>query len=313
MERIPLADWVNALVLYLRVNFRTFFRGVSEQVTSFVDGIEAVLLGPFPLVFGVLVALATLAAARRSMRSAVGFGLFTALGLGLIHNLGLWGRTMDTLALVLAAGFVSLAIGLPLGVLMARVGLARALLKPALDFMQTMPAFVYLIPAIVFFNIGTASALFATVVFASPAMIRLVAHGIEHVDKEVVEASEAFGATWWQTLWKVQVPLARPSILVGLNQTLMLSLSMVVIAAMIGAGGLGAVVLEGLATVNAGRGFEGGISIVILAVVVDRITQAFGAARKPGQGGILSTLRRMARAQMGSRHAEDVPLALEKP
>ena len=180
---------------------------------------------------------------------------------------------MDTLALVLSSTFIALIMGIPLGIWAGNSDRAEKALRPILDFMQTMPAFVYLIPAVLFFGLGAVPGAFATVIFAMPPVVRLTSLGIRQVPEDIVEATQSFGATKRQLLLKVQLPLALPTILTGVNQTIMLSLSMVVIAAMIAAGGLGEIVLKGITQMQIGTGFEGGIAVVILAIVLDRITQ----------------------------------------
>lgn len=198
----------------------------------------------------------------------------------LILNLGLWDNTIKTLALVLAATLIALIIGLPLGILMAKNNTANKLIRPILDFMQTMPAFVYLIPAVYFFDLGTVPGAVATIIFAMPPVVRLTNLGIRQVPADVVEAAKSFGATSSQLLYKVQMPLAVPTIMAGLNQTIMLSLSMVVISAMIGADGLGKTVYEGITQMNIAKGFEGGLAVVIMAMLLDRITQRLGTTQK---------------------------------
>ena len=187
---------------------------------------------------------------------------------------------MQTLALVLSSTSLALLLGIPLGIWSARSPRCNQVLRPILDLMQTMPAFVYLIPAVLFFGLGTVPGAFATIIFAMPPVVRLTGLGIRQVPREVIEASHSFGATSWQLLYKVQLPLALPTILTGINQTIMMSLSMVVIAAMISAGGLGEVVLKGITQMKIGLGFEGGIAVVILAIVLDRITQGIAQMKK---------------------------------
>lgn len=209
------------------------------------------------------------------------FAIFTVLALALIEHMGLWAATMESLSLVLAATIIAIVTGIPLGIAMARSETIAALIRPVLDLMQTMPAFVYLIPAAMFFGLGAVPGTIATVIFAMPPVVRLTNLGIRQVNEEFVEAGLAFGCTAKQLLLKVQLPNALPSIMTGINQTIMLSLSMVVIASMIGAGGLGNTVLTGIQRLDVGTGFEGGLAVVILAVVLDRITQSFGKPR-PG-------------------------------
>jgi glycine betaine/proline transport system permease protein len=199
--------------------------------------------------------------------------------------LGLWDLMLQTLTLMLISSLVALLIGLPSGILTAKYKLARALVLPTLDVMQTMPSFVYLIPALMLFGLGKVPAILATVIYALPPMIRLTALGIDHVDPEIKEAATAFGVTPLQMLLNVELPLARPSIMAGVNQTIMLALSMVVVASMIGARGLGEQVLNGIQSLDVGEGLEAGIGIVILAVVLDRITQGFGARRASDGAG----------------------------
>lgn len=202
------------------------------------------------------------------------------LGFALIWNLGLWGPTISTLALVVVATLIAVAVGLPIGVLAAIFTGANRVTMPILDFMQTMPAFVYLIPAIPFFGLGPVSAIFSTVIFAMPPAIRLTCLGIQQVPKDLIEAADSFGANRRQKLFKIQIPLAMPTIMAGINQTIMLSLSMVVIAAMIGAKGLGGEVWKAIQRFEPGNGFEAGIGVVILAMALDRMTQKLGVRKK---------------------------------
>jgi glycine betaine/proline transport system permease protein len=212
--------------------------------------------------------------------------LFALLALGLVYGMGLWNEMVSTLALVLAASLIALLFGIPLGIAMARSDLVKTITRPVLDLMQTMPSFVYLIPAAMFFGLGQVPGTIATVIFSMPPAVRLTDLGIRTVDAEHVEAGLAFGCTRRQLLYKVQLPLALPSIMAGVNQTIMLALSMVVIASMIGAGGLGSTVLTGIQRLDVGQGFQGGIAVVILAVILDRITQSFGR----GGGGFSEAL-----------------------
>ncbi|QYY36753.1 ABC transporter permease subunit [Ruficoccus sp. ZRK36] len=211
-----------------------------------------------------------------------GTGMFAmaVIGFLLVMSMSMWDLTMLTLAMVLAATGFALVIGVPLGILAARSKLAEKIIRPVLDFMQTLPAFVYLIPAVIFFNLGVVPGAFATLIFAMPPAVRFTTLGIRQVPEEVVEAAHAFGANDWQMLVKAQLPIAMPTILAGLNQTIMLALSMVVIVGMIGAGGLGEAVLSGITQMQIGYGFESGISIVILAIYLDRLTQALGSQKK---------------------------------
>ena len=212
-------------------------------------------------------------------RRSRGISLFTLVGLGLIWNMGLWDATVSTIALVLISTLVAILIGMPLGILSAMYKPVHRVVMPILDVMQTMPAFVYLIPAIPFFGLGKVAAIFSTVVFAMPPAIRLTCLGIRQVPGELVECAEAFGSSRWQRLVKLELPLATPTIMAGINQTVMLALSMVVIAAMIGAKGLGGEVWKAIQRLQMGAGFEAGIGIVIVAIVLDRVLQKVGGGR----------------------------------
>ena len=213
-----------------------------------------------------------------ALKVGKGMGAFTLLGLLLIWGMGFWEETMQTLALVLSSTCMALLIGIPLGIWAGKSERCNRMLRPVLDCMQTMPAFVYLIPAVLFFGLGTVPGAFATIIFAMPPVVRLTGLGIRQVPENVIEAARSFGATPRQLLFKVQLPLALPTILTGINQTIMMALSMVVVSAMISAGGLGEVVLKGITQMKIGLGFEGGIAVVILAIILDRITQ--GIAQK---------------------------------
>ncbi|MDV2117483.1 proline/glycine betaine ABC transporter permease [Alcaligenes faecalis] len=206
--------------------------------------------------------------------------LLYAGGLYLIGAMGLWDKLMQTFTLVLVATVFSVLIGVPVGILSARSRLLRKVLTPVLDVMQTMPSFVYLIPVLMLFGLGKVPAVLATVVYAVPPLIRLTSLGLQQVDKHVMEAAQAYGVTRWQMLMKVTLPLARPSIMAGINQTTMMALSMVVVASMIGAQGLGEDVLAGIQTLDIGRGLQAGVAIVILAIVIDRISQSFGRSQR---------------------------------
>jgi glycine betaine/proline transport system permease protein len=208
------------------------------------------------------------------------FGLFAAVSMTLIFGMQIWDETVSTLALVIGSSLLALLIGIPIGISMARNDGVEMVIRPVLDFMQTMPPFVYLIPAAIFFGLGKVPGAIATLIFAMPPAVRLTNLGIRQVSEENVEAGLAFGCTPRQLLFKVQLPLAMPSIMAGVNQTIMLALSMVVIASMIGAGGLGNTVLTGIQRLDVGLGFEGGLGVVLLAILLDRITQSFGAERR---------------------------------
>ncbi|MBN3727659.1 ABC transporter permease [Burkholderia sp. Ac-20379] len=266
---------VNFLFLHFRGGFDAFSAALGAVVKLLEDGLAAI---PFAAMVVVLVALAV-------WRRGAGFGAFTGLALLAIHYMGLWAQTVSTLALVVAATAFSLVIGVPLGIWGARSRRAGVVLRSLLDFMQTMPAFVYLIPAVILFGLGRVPAVIATIVFAMPPVVRLTTLGILQVREELIEAGRAFGSTNSQLLWKIQLPNALPSIMAGVNQTIMMALSMVVVASMIGAGGLGEYVLSGIQRLDIGIGFEGGLGVVLLAIVLDRLTESFGVkprkARKP--------------------------------
>jgi glycine betaine/proline transport system permease protein len=267
---VPVDRWATALVDFLMVHAQGFFDLVSVGLDALTFAIEELLLMPPAwLLTGLVTVLA-------GWRVGWRFALFTVAALTLIIGMQLWQETVATLALVIAATLVSLLLGIPLGILAARSDWVERMVRPVLDLMQTMPAFVYLIPAAMFFGLGRVPGVVATIVFAMPPAVRLTNLGIRQVPKELVEAGQAFGCTPRQLLLRVQLPLARPSIMAGVNQTIMLALSMVVIASMIGAGGLGDVVLRGIQRLDVGLGFEGGLGVVILAIVLDRITQSFG-------------------------------------
>lgn len=267
MNRIPLGQWVNDGVDWMLLYFGSAFDAFTDSVTLFTELIRD-KLGMVPW-YVIILAFALLAWRAKGWRLALG----TTVGLYLIYNLELWSAFLDTLILVLLASLVSFLIGIPLGILGARNDRFHKVLSPILDFMQTMPSFVYLIPALLFFRLGTVSAIFATVIFAMPPVIRLTDLGIRQVPVDLVEVGEAFGSDSKQMLWKIQLPLALPTIMAGINQTMMLSLSMVVISAMIGAQGLGAGVLAGISQMDIGKGFEYGLAVVIIAMILDRLSQ----------------------------------------
>ncbi|EXJ13483.1 ABC transporter permease [Imhoffiella purpurea] len=275
IPRLPLADWIDAGLDALTDHFASATKLVSDVVETGIEGAVDGLMWLPPWVSILLVAaLAWRLAGRRT-------ALLALLGLGLLWNLDLWEPTLQTLVLVLISTLVAVAIGAPLGIFAAISGGVYRVLFPILDFMQTMPAFVYLIPAIPFFGLGPVAAVFSTVIFAMPPAIRLTTLGIRQVPADLVEAADAFGSTKWQKLVKVQLPLAVPTIMAGINQTIMLALSMVVIAAMIGAQGLGGEVWRAIQRNEAGMGFEAGIAVVVLAMILDRITQGI-VRTKPG-------------------------------
>jgi len=266
-QLIPLDEWIQTAVDWTVLNYRDFFQVIKVPVELSLEGLEWLFatLPPF-----VVILLFAIAAWRYAGKRVT---VFTVLSFLLVGYLGLWDDTMTTLAMVICSVVFCAIVGIPLGIMSGRSDRFEMFLRPFLDAMQTTPAFVYLIPVVMLFSIGTVSGILATIVFALPPIIRLTSLGIRQVHPELVEAALAFGATPWQVLRKVQFPLAMPSVMAGLNQTIMMALSMVVIAALIGAGGLGNPVVQGLNTLEIGLATIGGLSIVLLAMVLDRITQ----------------------------------------
>ncbi|KFF12831.1 glycine/betaine ABC transporter [Chryseobacterium soli] len=268
-KTIDIGQYVETAINWLTENAKPLFDVIKNVGNSSIMGIEwALTHTPFYIIILLFTLLAWWKAGK-------GTTIMTVTGLTLIFLMGLWRETMETLALIFVATLTALVISVPLGIWAAKSKLAAKIIRPLLDLMQTMPAFVYLIPAVLFFSIGKVPGAFATIIFAMPPAVRLTTLGIEAVPKDIVEAARAFGATNRQILFKVELPLAMKTILAGINQTILLSLSMVVIAGMIAAGGLGEKVLEGINNLDIGLGFESGLSVVILAIVLDRITQGF--------------------------------------
>ncbi|MEU4064913.1 ABC transporter permease/substrate binding protein [Streptomyces wedmorensis] len=275
MPRLPLGQWVDSSVDWLQAQFSWLFDAVSTGVTGLYDGIDAVLSAPQPLLLAGI--LAVVAWWLRGLAAAV----LAFAGFCLVDSVQLWDEAMATLSLVLVSTLVTLVIAVPLGIWAARSKTVSAVLRPVLDFMQTMPAMVYLIPGIIFFGVGVVPGIIATIVFALPPGVRMTELGIRQVDGELVEAAEAFGTTPRDTLLRVQLPLALPTIMAGVNQVIMLGLSMVVIAGMVGGGGLGGAVYRAIGNVDIGLGFEAGVSIVVLAMYLDRMTGALGRQVSP--------------------------------
>lgn len=266
---MPLAEWVENFTDWVQDTFAFLFEPIKEYFGAFMDFTSGILLAVPAVVIILLVAVIAFFITGKKF----GLAAFSIVGLWLIYNQGLWEHLISTFTLVLLASLLSVIIGVPVGILMSKSRIAAAIITPVLDFMQTMPAFVYLIPAVVFFGIGMVPGVFASLIFATPPTVRFTNLGIRQVSTELVEASEAFGSTGFQKLFKVQLPMARATIMAGINQTVMLSLSMVVIASMIGAPGLGREVLSALQRATVGAGFVAGVGIVILAIIMDRITQ----------------------------------------
>jgi glycine betaine/proline transport system permease protein len=283
---IPLAEWTETAVDWITDNFDGAFDILDSAIDLVVGSLEYVLLAaPALLMVAILGVIALLLAGWR-------VALFTVLGLVFVISLDLWEASMQTLALVLAATVVALIIGIPIGIIAAKVGTVEAAARPILDIAQTMPAFVYLVPTVVLLGIGAGPALIATVVFAMPPAVRLTMLGIQQVPKDTVEAAHAFGATPWQTLFKVELPLSLKTIMAGVNQVIMLSLSMVVIAGLAGAGGLGEPVVAGLSQLDVGVSFVGGVGIVVIAIMLDRITRALARRDRESAWKIFSRGKR---------------------
>ncbi|ALJ18523.1 ABC transporter permease [Microbacterium sp. No. 7] len=300
--RIPVGQGAKAVVDWVKANLDGLLDVVADIGRGLVGGLtDLLLVVPFPAMIVLFVLLAWLV---RSWQFAVG----TAVSFVLIVGMDLWKPSMQTLALVVIAAFVALLIAVPLGIWSARNDTVRAMLKPVLDLMQTMPAMVYLVPAIVFFSIGVVPGLVATVIFSLPPGVRLTELGIRGVDAETVEAGHAFGATPGQILRGTQLPLALPTIMAGVNQVIMLALSMVVIAGMAGADGLGKMVVEAISTVNVGKGVEAGLGVVLLAVFLDRLTAALGN-RADYPSSLLALLARGRRARRADAVAADAAAA----
>jgi glycine betaine/proline transport system permease protein len=272
---IPLDDWINVLVReWIVPNFRPLFRAMQVPVSTLLAWLDAFFNAVPMVVFTAALALLAWRTAGR------GVALFTIAGLVFIDLIGLWPETMTTLSMIVTSVLFCVALGIPMGILAARSDRVLAVVRPVLDIMQTIPSFVYLVPIVMLFGVGMAPGIIATIVFALPPIVRLTNLGIRNVRGDLIEAAQAFGSTRWQMLWDVQMPLATRTIMAGLNQTLMLALSMVVITSMIGAGGLGLTVYTGLGRLNVGGATAGGIGIVLLAIILDRITQALGETRE---------------------------------
>jgi glycine betaine/proline transport system permease protein len=265
-HKLPLGTWIEAFVSSLTDQGADVFDAISTVLGASIDSVTE-LLQSIPALAFILVFVAAVYWLHRSLILSIG----SALALLLIANLGYWAATMETLSLVVSATLVSVVIGVPIGIAAAHRPWLFTVLRPILDLMQTIPTFVYLIPTLILFGLGVVPGLISTVIFAIPAPIRLTHLGISAVPKHLIEAGEAFGATKNQLLWKIELPSALPTIMAGITQCIMLSLSMVVIAALVGAGGLGKPVVRALNSVNIGMGFEAGLAIVILAIILDRV------------------------------------------
>jgi glycine betaine/proline transport system permease protein len=265
-HKIPVGRVIAAFITFLTDNFEWLFDAISLVLSLLINGVTAALIWMPPLLL-----MAIITAAAWLLHRSIWLAVFIFVGLLFIANLGYWERTLETLSLVIWATVVSVLIGVPIGIAAAHRPWLYSAMRPVLDLMQTLPTFVYLIPTLVLFGLGVVPGLISTVVFAVPAPIRLTHLGISSVPTPLLEAGKAFGATRPQLLYKVELPYALPMIMAGITQCIMLSLSMVVIASLVGADGLGVPVLRALNTVNVAMGFEAGIAIVILAIVLDRV------------------------------------------
>ncbi|SMF18655.1 glycine betaine/proline transport system permease protein [Tistlia consotensis] len=299
---LPLGDWVDGFVKgWLAPNFRGVFHAIGWPVDQVLQSLSGFLHAvPMP-VFTIVVALIAWWAAGR------GVAIFSFLALLVLDLIHVWSDTMTTLAMILTAVVFCAAVGVPLGIAAARSDRFARILRPILDIMQTIPPFVYLVPIVMLFGVGMVPGIIATIIFALPPIVRLTNLGIRNVQAELVEAAYAFGSTPRQVLWEVQIPLALRTIMAGLNQTLMLALSMVVIAALIGAGGLGLEVYTGLGRLDIGAATEGGLGIVLIAIILDRITQALGEQRDATAPGLLDTLKSLFRPGRPGRQARQEP------
>lgn len=274
-NKLPLGEHIAIFVESLTANAAGFFDLISEGLGAAITSLTDVLLWVPPLVL-----IALIAGLAYFLQRSVKLVAFVVLALLLVVNLGYWQASMETLSLVTCATLACLVVGVPIGIAAAHRPWLEAGLRPLLDLMQTIPTFVYLIPTLILFGLGVVPGLISTVIFALPAPIRLTTLGIASVPKSLIEAGESFGATRTQLLWKVELPYALPTIMAGVTQCIMLSLSMVVIAALVGADGLGKPVVRALNTVNIADGFEAGLAIVIVAIVLDRLCKQRPA---PGQ------------------------------
>ncbi len=282
MEKlIDIGTYIETGINFLEETFSDLWEAIDDLISWLVESCNDIFTA---IPFYILIAAVSFAAyyakagwkvfSKEGLTGGLGLASFVLVGLLLIWGMGYWEEAVQTTTLVLVATIIAILLGVPLGILTARSNMADAIIRPALDFMQTMPAFVYLIPAIFFFSVGNTPGVIATVIFALPPAVRLTNLGIRNVDASVIEAGRAFGATERQILFKIQLPLAKTTILAGINQVILLALSMVVIASMVGAKGLGSIVYQGIQQNDVAKGFESGLGIVILAIILDRITQS---------------------------------------
>ncbi|MGR3462411.1 MAG: ABC transporter permease [Roseovarius sp.] len=283
---LPLDAWVETVIKgWLVPNFRGFFQAVQAPISFVLEWLDTTLQTIPMVAFTIALALVAWAVASR------GLAVFTLISLVVVDLIGVWSQTMTTLAMILTAVLFCAVVGVPFGIAAARSDRFEKGLRPVLDIMQTIPPFVYLVPIVMLFGVGMTPGIIATIIFALPPIIRLTNLGIRSVPEDLIEAAYSFGSSPRQVLWEVQLPLALRTIMAGLNQTLMLALSMAVIAALIGAGGLGLTVYTGLGRLDVGAATEGGLGIVLLAMILDRITQALGSEGSTRTPGLLETLK----------------------
>lgn len=288
MEKIlHVGKYIEQGINALEENFSFLWRAIDDAISWTVENLNDLFLSiPFLLFVLVITIIAYYAKTGRLLfkpegfRRGVGLAVFVILGFLLIYGMGYWEEAIQTTTLVIVSTGIALLLGIPFGILSAKSTTADAIIRPILDLMQTMPAFVYLIPAIFFFSVGNTPGVIATVIFSLPPAVRLTSLGIKNVQEDVIEAGRAFGATENQILFKIQLPLAMPTILAGINQVILLALSMVVIASMVGAKGLGSIVYQGIQQNDIAKGFESGLGIVVLAIILDRITQSIANKNK---------------------------------
>ncbi|GHC77664.1 ABC transporter permease [Limoniibacter endophyticus] len=308
LMQIPFDDWVNTIVRgYIVPNFRPTFRAMQVPVAAVLAWLNTFLNWLPMLIFtGVL----SLTAWRTAGR---GVAIFTLIALVFIDMIGLWSETMTTLSMIITSVLFCAVIGVPIGIWAARSDRALVIIRPVLDIMQTIPSFVYLVPIVMLFGVGMVPGIIATIIFALPPIIRLTNLGIRNVRADLIEAANAFGSTPSQTLWEVQLPMAMRTIMAGLNQTLMLALSMVVVAALIGAGGLGLTVFTGLGRLDVGGATAGGVGIVLLAIILDRITQALGEQKSVKTVSLRQTLMSFFRSGKADEEKANTLPASSKP
>ncbi len=296
IPRLNVGDWIETAFDWINTTLRPFFQILRDVVTGATDGIAGILTGPDALILAVIFAL--LAWLVKSWK----LGLLLLVLMAFIISVDQWENAMETLALVAVAAGVALLIGIPLGILAARSDGFSNTIRPVMDLMQTMPAFVWLVPVVVLFSVGVTAGVVGTLIFCLPPGVRFTELGIRQVDSEVVEAGHAFGSSPGQILRRIQLPLALPTIMAGVNQVSMLALSMAVIAGLVGAGGLGSEVVSAISRLDIGLGFEAGLSVVALAIYLDRLTAALGQ----GQGGEGSPLTRLLRRAQAQRNTAPI-------